>query len=148
MTHGPRSLRIPRLLLAGIIGAGTFPTAGCREPGAEPAAGVEAVGSADSISGPAQEPSDAAARPERIYHDLTRFDWYARGEPLVHEGRSYGLDGDGPVALDARTLERVGEYGGVEYYHRDSDARLYVPVYDGYWLGFAPENPPVESIGR
>lgn len=149
MKHSPYSLRFPRLLLAGIIGAGTLPTAACREPVADHAPGAEAVVSADSVSGPAPvQPPDAAARPERIFHDLTRFDWYARGEPLVHEGRSYALDVHGPVALDARTLRRVGEYGGVDYYQRDTDARLYVPVYDGYWLGFAPANAPGESSGR
>lgn len=149
MTNDPHTLRIPRLLLAGIVAAGTLPTAACRDRGADAAPAPEPVVSADSVSGPAPaQPPDAAARPERIFHDLTRFDWYARAEPLVHEGRSYTLGADGPLSLDARTLRRAGTYGGVDYYERAEDGRLYVPVYDGYWVGFAPSSAPVESSAR
>ena len=74
----------------------------------------------------------------RIYYDLTRFEWYARGEPLVHDQLPYQPAGT-PVAADLAELERAGEYQGVEYYHRQGDDQsLYVPVYDGYWLAFRP----------
>lgn len=72
----------------------------------------------------------------RIYYDLTRFDWYARGEPLVHDQFAYQPAGT-PVAADLVEMERAGEYQGVEYYRRQGDGQsLYVPVYDGYWLAF------------
>jgi hypothetical protein len=84
-------------------------------------------------------------RPPRVYHDLTRHDWYARGEPLMHEGRSYPQSG-APAAIRGARLELAGEYGGVDYYRLPGDPRdaLYVPVYESYWLPFraAPDTAP------
>lgn len=138
-------MRISRLALAAVLAAGTLPVAACAEDA--PAADADDVAAAaassggapaDSVSGPSPAvPPDAAARPDRIYYDLTRFDWYAHGEPLVFDSMPYEPDGR-PVALDARTLERVGAYDGVDVYRRGSDTHLYVPVYDGYWLAFEP----------
>jgi hypothetical protein len=90
-------------------------------------------------------PSPPAARPardllprERIYYDLTRFDWYAHGEPLRHEGMSY-QPGGLPIAADAHDMQQLGDYQGVDYYrHADGDGRIFVPVADGYWLAFLP----------
>ena len=107
--------------------------------------------------GETAEPSETAAQPvaqtlpapearrlltrDRIYYDLTRYDWYARGEPLVHGQSSYQPAG-APVAASLDQMEREGEYQGVEYYRRDGDETLlYVPVFDGYWLGFRPTTP-------
>lgn len=137
-------MRNSRLTLALILVAGTLPVACSRDeatPAGETAATAEMapVPTGDSLTGPvALDAPDQAQRPERIYYDLMEFDWYARGEPLVHEGTAYDVAGSGPVALDARTLERVGEYSGVDVYRRDGDTHVYVPVYDGWWLGFAP----------
>lgn len=73
---------------------------------------------------------------DRIYYDLTRFEWYARGEPLLHDGVGYQPAGM-PLAALASEMKLLGEYEGVEYYRRESDdGLLFVPVFDGYWLAF------------
>src|SRR5690606_17818215 len=44
----------------------------------------------DAVEGADDAGGDAAserAQPREIYYDLTRFDWYRRGEPLVADGR-------------------------------------------------------------
>ncbi len=133
-------MRISRLALAGVLAVGTLPVASCaaNDDEDQPAPVETADTSADSVSGPVTAaPPDSAARPDRIYYDLTRFEWYARGEPLVFDGVFYKAGGD-IEPIDARTVERVGEYAGVDVYRRGADRRLYVPVYDGYWLGFDP----------
>jgi hypothetical protein len=109
-----------------------------REEQIAPAAEVGATAASDSLSGPPAEAADPETRPDRVYYVLTEFDWYARGEPIVLEGTSYTVSGD-PARIDARALERVAEYGGVDLYRRSGDANLYVPVFEGYWLTFAPE---------
>jgi hypothetical protein len=83
---------------------------------------------------------------ERIYYDLTRFEWYAHGEPLRAADLSYQPAGL-PLAAPLAEMERAGEYRGVEYYRRSgSDDRLYVPVFEGYWLAFrAVSGPPVPA---
>lgn len=135
---------ITATLLALALAAGTLPLA-CssgdeplREERTVPATEMAAPLTTDSFSGPSTAPADAEAMPDRVYYVLTDFDWYARGEPVVLEGTSYTVAGD-PIRIDARTLERVAEYGGVELYRRNGDAHLYVPVFSGYWLGFAPD---------
>lgn len=78
--------------------------------------------------------------PERIFYDLTRFEWYARGEPLVWDEREWEPRG-APVAADAEALRRLGDFGGVDVWmdaDADSLARLYVPVSEGFWLTFVP----------
>ena len=73
----------------------------------------------------------------RIYYTLTSFDWYARGEPLVHDGRAYAPEGM-PVSASLADMSKAGDYHGVEFYVRsgDPDPVVYVPVYDGYWQRF------------
>ncbi|MHB1169570.1 MAG: hypothetical protein ACYC28_09860 [Longimicrobiales bacterium] len=137
--------RIRFTVLALVMTAGTLPLAcdgsdgTAAEEQAVPAREIGTLVDADSLSGPADaEPADAEERPDRVYHVLTDFDWYARGEPIVLDGTAYSVSGD-VLRMDARTLERSAEYGGVDVYRRAGDANLYVPVYDGYWLAFAPD---------
>lgn len=97
------------------------------------------------VSGPsdAPEPDPAATRaaatpPRMIYYDLTGFDWYRRGEPLIFEGRSYHPASVLPTG--ELRLEREGAYEGVDFYLPKAGTApydtLYVPVYMGYWLAF------------
>jgi len=146
--HGPSGMtskyaRSPRSLLAAIVLAGTFLSAGCREDGA---AEAEVADGAPDPAAVAPDTADEGIfiaeedhvdeRPETIYYDLTRFDWYARGEPLMHEGRAF-VAGGTLVAAPLSAMERIGEYGGVAYYRRPEVAGvLFVPVYDRYWLQF------------
>jgi hypothetical protein len=117
-------------------------------------------GGATARSAPADSALAAAATadtitvsrpPERIYYDLMRVDWYARAEPLRHEGRSYA-PGPDPVEAEPATMQRVGEYEGVDFYVRDdtrADSAVYVPVFERFWLPFiaAPDSavPPDTS---
>ena len=139
-----RMKRVPAAALALAMTAGTFPVA-CdndgtvREAETPPAAERGIARAGEPLSGsPTQPPPDVGARPAHVYNVLTEFDWYARGEPVVLDGTSYTLAGD-PVRIDARTLARVAEYGGVDLYRRDGDPDVYIPVFDGYWLGFAAD---------
>lgn len=79
--------------------------------------------------------------PDEIYYDLTSFDWYRGGEPLVYEGRSFQPVGQ-PEAIPASDLRPAGRFEGVAYYARSGDTPpfsvLYVPVFEGYWLPFGP----------
>ena len=114
--------------------------AGCAtdEPDAEAVAtdGVAADSlMADSVFAPVE---DRATLPtSRIYYTLTSHEWYARGEPLLHDGRPHAPDGM-PVHASLTEMTRAGEYQGVEYYVHaaDTGAAVYVPVFDGYWQRF------------
>jgi hypothetical protein len=113
--------------------------AGCRpDDGSPPDDTARALPdsvSADSVFTPA---SDIETLPSsRIYYTLTSFDWYARGEPLVHDSRAWEPEGT-PISASLADMARAGEYQGVEYYVRsgDPDPVVYVPVYDGYWQRF------------
>lgn len=78
----------------------------------------------------------------RIYYTLTRHEWYARGEPLVHEGRRYQAGGM-PVRAELDEMRHLGDYHGVEYYAReDGSSAVYVPVFEGYWQPFPPDTTP------
>lgn len=131
--------------LAGLALAGTLSLAACRDEQAS------ARGSTDDdvpiVLDTTELPEgiylagDAAADeapPPAIYYDLTRYDWYARGEPLVHEGRSYTPGG--VLAASGAEMRPAGEYGGVAYYRREDGAAdsLFVPVFERYWLTFLP----------
>lgn len=125
-------------------------------PSAEavPADATAAVGArvAEGGAGPTtdagtRDESEAAPAeiepPATIYYDLTTHDWYRRGEPILIEGRRYQ---PGQVqATGERKLKREGEYSGVDFYTVDGGAQpqdtVYVPVYPGYWLPFAVEQP-------
>lgn len=104
-----------------------------------------------------QEPSNSSVGvgqpnngPAEIYYDLTAFDWYRRGEPLVIDGREYRPDGI-PEAERARKFEPVGEYMGVTYYVLENSSEphlaVYIPVSPGYWQPFTPTptTPELES---
>jgi hypothetical protein len=81
----------------------------------------------------------------RIYYTLTSHEWYARGEPLVHEGRTY-RPGGMPVAASLTDMTRLGEFRGVEYYHRAGDtAAVYVPVFEGYWQTFRTDSAVIDT---
>jgi hypothetical protein len=91
----------------------------------------------DSVYVPQRE---LVEKPDRIYLSLTAYEWYARGEPLLHANAAYQPAGF-PVAAPLSEMHVTGEYQGVEYYVRDGDAEpiLYVPVYEGYWQAFRPD---------
>lgn len=97
----------------------------------EPQVAVEA----DSIYATPVE--RVALTPERIYFTLTAYDWYARGEPLLHGNAAYQPAGM-PVTASLPDMHHVGDYQGVDVYVRDGDEEpvLYVPVYEGYWQVF------------
>lgn len=108
---------------------------GDEEPEAETPAAADAAVSADSVYVPR---TDSVRLPEaRIYYTLTDHEWYARGEPLQHEGAAYE-PGGAPLAADLAEMEQAGSYAGVEYYRRadEPDNVLYVPVFPGYWQPF------------
>lgn len=82
-------------------------------------------------------PTDTS--PSRIYHDLMRYGWYQRAEPLVFGQQSYVPSG-APVTIPLAKLRLAGNYQGVDFYilqtEREPPATVYVPVYEGYWLSF------------
>lgn len=125
----------------------TLLAAACSEPDAgdaEPAtaSAVNDTATTDSVfAGDTQEHMLPAAR---IYHTLTDYEWYARGQPLLHDGRNYALAG-APVSAPLSEMRQAGDYQGVEFYVRDGDAAgsvLYVPVYRGYWQPFRATSSP------
>lgn len=111
--------------------------AGCgsdEQPAEDPPAAADRVAS-DSVFAP---PEDLVTLPtSRIYYTLTSYEWYARGEPLVHDGRPFEPEGM-PVSASLDGMTKVGEYQGVEYYVQkgNPEAAVYVPVFDGYWQRF------------
>lgn len=81
--------------------------------------------------------------PETIYFDLTQYEWYRRGEPVVIDEARYL-----PGAVEAtgeRKLKREGDYQGVEYYASEGASQpfdtIFVPVFPGYWLTFLNQTP-------
>ena len=130
-------LDVLRPICLSVLVCGTAVACGAEE---DPAVSAAPVAAADSSAGPdstfASEPDRVLLPADRIYYTLTAHEWYARGEPLVHEGRSFNPAGM-PVAASLSEMERVGEYQGVEYYRRTGDdTTLFVPVYRGYWQVF------------
>lgn len=118
---------------------------GCR--GAMPGGGARGA-DADSTAQPApatapiapasgMRVSDSTAVPRRIYYELTDFDWYQKGEPLMVEGAPYDVAGP-PLRRGSAGLEAAGSYEGVDYYRaRDGGDTVFVPVYPLYWQPFA-----------
>src|SRR5690606_3341864 len=139
-------------LLALVAVTGTLPLA-CgseAEPAQEervaPAAEVALPLPRDSFSGPATEPADADAMPDRVYFVLTEFDWYARGEPIVLEGTSYTVDDD-PIRIDARTMEHVVAYRGGSRCGSVGDRNRSFPGFDRFCLTFVPDPGTRHSVG-
>lgn len=81
------------------------------------------------------------AGPARVFYDLTVFDWYRRGEPLLLDGRAY-RPASQPKFIPAETLRQVDSFGGVDVYRRANQSEpldsIFVPVYENYWLVFTP----------
>jgi len=144
-THTTRARSLRRRLLALLLAV----AAGCGRgdrPEEEPAqatsstAAIEVDTARDAVGPPAEE-AEEEERPDTIYYDLTRFEWYRRGQPIVIDETRYT-----PAEVEAtggRRLKREGAYEGVDYYvNRDSDQpydTIFVPVYPGYWLPFVSE---------
>jgi hypothetical protein len=138
--------RCRRPALAGLLLVGTLSTAACGDDRA--AVRVETGGGGDAVVDTAAlqdgifvAGGEDESPPPVIYYDLTRYDWYARGEPLQHDGRSF-MPG-GLVAASGAEMEQLGDYGGVAFYRRagaPADS-LFVPVYERYWLSFLPQAP-------
>jgi hypothetical protein len=102
----------------------------------EPAPTAAADSSGDSDTTFTPDTRRQVLPSDRIYFNLTQHEWYAKGQPLVHEGRSF-MPAGFPVAASLQEMQRAGEYQGVEYYRRtDGDSSLYVPVSRGYWQVF------------
>jgi len=146
-THTTRARSLRRRLLALLLAV----AAGCGRgdrPEEEPAqatsstAAIEVDTARDAVGPPAEEAeAEEEERPDTIYYDLTRFEWYRRGQPIVIDETRYT-----PAEVEAtggRRLKREGAYEGVDYYvNRDSDQpydTIFVPVYPGYWLPFVSE---------
>jgi hypothetical protein len=129
----------------GGLGLAALLASGCGAPEAETEAGREAQAQGEAPAG--TEAADTAvyvATPERellpshrIYYTLTDHEWYARGEPLLHEGRAFHATGV-PVAASSDRMNLLGEYQGVEFYAMEGDGAgtLFVPVFEGYWQPF------------
>ncbi len=133
---------------------GSFLLGSCtRIEDARSGGGVQAEDSATGglETGPNGEP-EARPQPEelpaRIYYDLTRYQWYAQGEPLRHGGGVYSPRGT-PVRVATSALSKVGDYQGVDIYvARDATENpdvVYVPVFEGFWLRFVRD--PVSASG-
>ncbi len=88
--------------------------------------------------------AERATEPPEIFYDLTRYEWYRRGEPLLVDGWAYQPTGR-PEATMARRFESAGRFEGVTYYVREGTTPpydiVYVPVSRGYWQPFAPVSP-------
>jgi hypothetical protein len=129
--------RYPPLLC--ICAALCLPFVACDKAAEEPAPAAQTPAPApatlsDTTFTP--EPERQVLPSDRIYFNLTQHAWYAKGEPLVHDGRNFMPSGY-PIAASLPEMERTGEYQGVEYYRRaDTDSVLFVPVSPGYWQVF------------
>jgi hypothetical protein len=130
-----------RRSLAALVAAGTLTVAGCDRLTRTDAAATSSSEAAAAEDAPPADADTAAAAeplPERIYFDLTRHDWYARGEPLVYSEVRYEAGRD-VVAAPLSAMRKLGEYQGVDVYgaaDAAGDSTLYVPVHPGYWLPF------------
>ena len=92
----------------------------------------------DSPLATVAEVEDDENRPDEIYFDLTAFQWYREGRPLMHNGRAYMPQADpAPATVE---LKEAGTYEGVTYYVAedapDPVYTIYVPVYYRYWQRF------------
>jgi hypothetical protein len=121
-----------------VVLAACSPDAADTEPGrteVAPAAADTAATVTDSTFAPDRQRETLPSN--RIYYTLADHEWYARGQPLLHENRAYQPTGM-PVVASLPEMRPAGEYHGVEYYTRDADDApiLYIPVFEGYWQAF------------
>jgi hypothetical protein len=120
--------------------------AGCQNADVEEGSGESApvATASDTVFSPQGE--RVALPRSKIYYTLTTHEWYARGEPLMHEGRAY-RPGGMPISVSLDEMTQVGEFQGVEYYARQGEnmAALYVPVFEGYWQTFRTDATVVDT---
>ena len=125
-------------VVALLLGASAW---GCDRESASQDAPAAAAAAVDTALAGASA-SENTTEPDEIYFDLTRFDWYKQGRPLVHNGRSYMPQAD-PIPAEVE-LREAGSYEGVTYYAAKDAGEpvytLYVPVYYRYWQRFT--SPP------
>lgn len=111
-------------------------------PEVEERAPLESTQNGEPVPGSDGTSQEEEHDPPVIYYDLTRFEWYARGEPMRLDDGAYAARG-APVRGATSGMRRQGEYEGVEYYVRvdepDSADVVYIPVFEGFWLPFSRE---------
>lgn len=118
-------------------------SAACEQPAANPTPPAATRPAPETTMIPVAPLPRMVARdsvPENIYFDLTRFEWYAHGEPLRWEDRDWHPVG-APVELPIEELRKVGDYEGVDVWAPEAAevfTVLYVPVSEGFWLRFMP----------
>ncbi len=143
MNRRPRAPRITRITLAFALAAGAVACTGEDAGSAARASSAEGItwtlGAAASALG--VDTAKPPARPDEIYYDLTVYEWYRRGEPLVAGEFAFQPDGV-PRQIPLDSLHRAGNYQGVDYYVRNGVAEphdtVFVPVFDDFWQPFLP----------
>jgi hypothetical protein len=117
----------------------TDPPADGTAAGAAAAGG--AAGADEDAAGFAPAPDRETLPHGRIYFTLTQHEWYARGQPLLHDNVAYRPMGM-PIPASVPEMRSAGEYQGVEYYVREADTEraVYVPVFEGYWQPFRADS--------
>jgi hypothetical protein len=137
MRHSRSAHRVLRL--AALLLPGSLTGAGCDRLATSD--GDETVATATATPQDPEPPPADQTPHLRIYYDLTRYDWYAQGEPLVLDGEMYTAR-TGLLASPAENMERVGEYHGVDaYVTADDDSTVYVPIFPNYWQPFVRSGP-------
>lgn len=134
--------------IVGLMMGLVIPPSACEAP-APSTRLANALGSEQRLVAEPADGSRVVAEPEalEIYRDLSVFEWYQRGEPLMFNGRGYLPEGR-PRAIAAERMHPAGAYAGVDFYVQDGDeppyTTVYVPVYQGYWQPFVTEatDPP------
>lgn len=134
-----RSHRKPRAIAIGVACAALLQTSACADSGEDLAdAPAASAAAADTALARGRDAGDQATRPDEIYFDLTAFQWYREGRPLMHDGRGYMPQAD-PIPVTVE-LREAGRYEGVAYYvmagAHEPVYTLYVPVYYRYWQRF------------
>ncbi len=105
--------------------------------GSAPPAASRVAEGANSV-GRSEDAEDTTGAPAHIFYELTLYEWYRHGQPLLVDGTPYQPAG-APVRLRSSELEPLGTYEGVDYYRNSHSPDLvFVPVYPGYWQPFAP----------
>lgn len=130
-----------------LAGALLLVVAACGGAGEEEPENAAPVTAADSVVSDAvfRDTARETLPTHRIYYTLTSHEWYARGQPLMHDGAPHQPAG-APVSASAERMTRAGEYEGVEYYTSGDEAGVvYVPVFEGYWQAFRSTAQPAEQ---